>query len=111
MAPQPQEIPRLTPETTDLETHSAEAEQVYAFPNAADQVVLEVFAGSGANTVTVISQAEVTEGLAKANKVVSLSARGKARILLGRKFATEAGRITVRHSAPSGVKVSAFYLV
>jgi len=99
------------PETTDLETHAAEAEQVYLFPGPADQVVLEVFAGSGANTVTVLSQAEVTEGLARANKVVSLSARGKARILLGRKFASQSAKVTVRHSAPSGVKVSAFYLV
>ena len=60
--------------------------------------------------MTVVSQAVPTEGLARADKVVTVPARGKARILISRSYADQAGRVIVRHSATSGVTASAFYL-
>lgn len=105
------EVVRLTAENTALETHPARAEDHYRWPEAANEIVLEVFAGAGADTVTVLSQAEEIDGLVRADKKVELAAKGRARILISSTFRSESGRVTVLHSAPSGVRAGAFYLI
>ncbi len=90
-------------EVTSLDT--------YRFPADAQRIILEIDTASAADTVTVVSQATPGPGLARADTQIKVPANSKARIVISRDGFVDSGEaVTVRHSATSGVKASAFYI-
>ena len=90
--------------------HSVDTEDIYPWPDANPAtILLEVETGATADTVTVVSQAAASDGLAAEDKTVTLASNARSLIRIGQAFRDDDGNVTVQHSVTSNVDAGGFY--
>lgn len=87
------------------------ASDTFTWPTGATHVWLSVNnADASPNTVTVVSQATASDGLAKANKSVVVAAGTRQNIRISQAFRDANGSVTVQHSNTTGNTAGVFHL-